>query len=471
MITVPCSRFGSRPRLITMGRLLTLSAASLVIGLLTPVRAELVWMRQDKNGVQQAGTGTNIKARAAAGERVTLYTTDFPALTLHTPGISATVIMNVTFEGDLAGMGSGNRFFAIGLFNNMTTATNFADDGGYFVQFRGVAADASLIELRKRLGNGKSPGLLNPSNDSRANIGSSKDIQTPGNLTEKATYQLVFRLARTAAGISFGEGRDIENAGLVLKGPSFGISAFSSDADGSADTFTFNELALMLNNTSSKAASISLDSMQIELRKNGQLVTVTSKPTINGQPMAQSALVGSRAEMQVEAAGGELVYQWKRNGENVPGAVSKKLVIEEVSLDDGGEYSVVVTNPYGATTSSTSLLQVRQMISLKPKAEPTDQIIYDEAFVEVKPEIRRTPRVKYPDSLKDKNLTGDNVLRFIVTSEGYVEAINVSKYLDTDMVAPLVAAYEKARFKPGTKDGKPVNVRVTVVLPYPPPKK
>lgn len=447
--------------------------ACFVASLVVPAHGQLTWMRSDKKGGVPAGTGTKVRLRIPAGDKVTFYTSDFPPISLNAPGVTAKVSLSVTFEGDLAAMGAENtRFFGLGLFNNQGTSpgNNFADDSGYFFTMKGVTIDSGMIELRKRLGNGKSPSL-NPSGEARANIGSSKDIQAPGTVTENVPYQIVFRLARTAGGISFGEGRGASTTGVSLSGGGAGIMAYSTNPDANPETVTFNQFGIFVENRSKSEAYIDIDSLQLELRKDGQLLSMTTRPSITTPPQSVVTVAGSRVVFNTEATGGALTFQWKKNNIIIPGAVNTSYIIEESSLDDGGAYSVVVSNPYGEVESAPAVFQLKQLIALKPGAAPVEQVIFEEDSVDVKPVLKKTPRIRYPSSLKERGVKGDNVLRFIVTSEGYVEGIQVAKFADSELIDPLMAAYQKARYKPAQKNGKPVCVRVSVTIPYPPADK
>ena len=61
---------------------------------------------------------------------------------------------------------------------------------------------------------------------------------------------------------------------------------------------------------------------------------------------------------------GQLGYQWKYNNGNlaeggrISGVASSNLVLTSVLTNDSGSYTVVVTNAYGAVTSSPALLTV-----------------------------------------------------------------------------------------------------------------
>ncbi|MFT3782761.1 MAG: energy transducer TonB [Nibricoccus sp.] len=425
-------------------------------------------MRSDKKGAVPAGSGTSVRLKVAAGEKVTYYTSDFPPITLSAPGVIAKVSLTVSLEGDIAGMAANNvRYFGLGLFNSNGTSpgNSFADDSGYLFTFKGSAIDSGFIELRKRLGNGKSPSL-NPPSEARVNINSSKNIQAAGSIAANAPYKIVFQLARRANGIAFGEGRDSGSAGVFISGGGAAMAIYSSEADASPETTTFNEFGIFLENRSSTDAFVVIDSLQLELRKDGELIAETTKPTLVAQPADAIALVGSRVTFSSDATGGALTYQWLKNKVNIPGAVGKDYVIDEAKLDDAGLYSVVVSNPYGSIESSPASLQLKQMIALKPDTPPVEQLIFEEDSVDTKPEFRKMPRIRYPSTLKQRTISGTTVIRFVVTTEGYVDALQFVKYADRELIEPLMNSYQKARYKPGLKKGKPVCTRVTVTIPY-----
>ncbi len=84
------------------------------------------------------------------------------------------------------------------------------------------------------------------------------------------------------------------------------------------------------------------------------------RPAITGNPASWSAVVGDNVSFNVTASSPyTLSYQWLRNGASLPGEVSATLNRNGVALvDTGSAFQCVVTNDYGAVTSSIATLLV-----------------------------------------------------------------------------------------------------------------
>ncbi len=81
-------------------------------------------------------------------------------------------------------------------------------------------------------------------------------------------------------------------------------------------------------------------------------------PVIAQQPTNQSVLVGQNASFVVVATGGGLGYQWRFANAPLANAVAASLVLTNVAAPNVGNYAVVITNAYGAVTSSVAGLTV-----------------------------------------------------------------------------------------------------------------
>jgi sugar lactone lactonase YvrE len=95
------------------------------------------------------------------------------------------------------------------------------------------------------------------------------------------------------------------------------------------------------------------------------ILTVISPPVIAQQPTNQVVIVGSPASFNVTAWGtAPLEYQWQVNGTNltdggeISGSTTTNLVLSDVSTNDVGSYTVIITNNFGSVTSSVATLTV-----------------------------------------------------------------------------------------------------------------
>ncbi len=94
------------------------------------------------------------------------------------------------------------------------------------------------------------------------------------------------------------------------------------------------------------------------------IVTLAVVPLIiNPQPASLTAVAGSNAAFSVGVSGlGPFSYQWQMGGTNladnsrINGSQSNELAISNLAVADAGSYQVIVTNAYGAVTSTVATL-------------------------------------------------------------------------------------------------------------------
>jgi hypothetical protein len=103
---------------------------------------------------------------------------------------------------------------------------------------------------------------------------------------------------------------------------------------------------------------------------------LSAPPLILTPPLSQTVSAGSNAEFTVVVATSGSpapAYQWFFNRTNaIPGATGTNLYLENLQLSQSGTYTVVVSNSFGAVTSSGAVLAV---IGIPPTivAPPLDQ--------------------------------------------------------------------------------------------------
>jgi hypothetical protein len=94
-------------------------------------------------------------------------------------------------------------------------------------------------------------------------------------------------------------------------------------------------------------------------------ITASEVPlAIARQPSSEIADAGDAVAFGVMTAGSDPCYQWQRGGVNLSSATSSTLTLENVAPAMAGEYRVIVTNAYGAVTSSVATLIVKPALDL-----------------------------------------------------------------------------------------------------------
>lgn len=95
----------------------------------------------------------------------------------------------------------------------------------------------------------------------------------------------------------------------------------------------------------------------------GATLIVQTPPALITAPYAQFRFAGDRITLRVEASGNPApTYQWKKDGTNIGGATSAEFVIPSASPADAGNYTVVITNTLGSTTTSPTQVEVRYSV-------------------------------------------------------------------------------------------------------------
>jgi len=109
----------------------------------------------------------------------------------------------------------------------------------------------------------------------------------------------------------------------------------------------------------------------------GLIETVLTAPSIVTQPLSQTVNQGANVGFTVAAAGtAPLSYQWRRGGGDLSGANIDTLTLNSVQIHQAGDYTVVITNSFGAITSAVAALTVLvpPQITAGPPANVTNTV-------------------------------------------------------------------------------------------------
>jgi hypothetical protein len=105
-------------------------------------------------------------------------------------------------------------------------------------------------------------------------------------------------------------------------------------------------------------------------------VSINAGPAITVQPVARTVRVGTGTSFSVSVTGtAPFTYQWKRAGVNIVGATSSTYTIASAATSNAGDYSVVVSNIVGSSTSAAATLTVQVPVVIT--AQPASVTIND----------------------------------------------------------------------------------------------
>lgn len=89
-------------------------------------------------------------------------------------------------------------------------------------------------------------------------------------------------------------------------------------------------------------------------QSDAAMLEVGPEPVVLTQPVDVNACVGDPVTFSIEAGGGvpPLAFQWRRGGEDLPGATGPTLTIEHINPADAGVYRCMVSDSCDASTLS-----------------------------------------------------------------------------------------------------------------------
>jgi hypothetical protein len=110
---------------------------------------------------------------------------------------------------------------------------------------------------------------------------------------------------------------------------------------------------------------------------------VTDRPVVTMSPQPVLSSPGDTVTLRGIAIGvPPLTLKWQKDGKDISGATNATYNIPNITLDLGGQYQLIATNAYGATTSKVSVVTVDHLsiasqpvlLDGKPSGAPNDAI-------------------------------------------------------------------------------------------------
>ncbi len=93
-------------------------------------------------------------------------------------------------------------------------------------------------------------------------------------------------------------------------------------------------------------------------------LTLNDRLSVSQEPVAQSACPGEDAAFSITAVGTDVTYQWRKNGQDIPGANAEVFSLTGVQAQDAGDYDCVVSSSCGSETSASAALDVKDPVAI-----------------------------------------------------------------------------------------------------------
>lgn len=344
--------------------------AALFLGLCTGAIGQLQWVTYDKNGnlvTNNAGVGGDatyggsVSFTVPAGAEYVFATETFVPLQLTNASAVQKINFSMSANGGL--YPANTRLFGMGLLNNPGTPASALDDQGYWTDFN---AGNPGFELFYR------PNTLTTffQFDSAHKLGS--NTTKIGFATNSVTYgmQLQLNMNSSVTSISMGTAAtSFAAAGAAMTNGSGSVNELASSSAVTLSTLpvtNFNEFCFMFDNTATTNITVTLSGITL----------LPANPVITAQPFNTGGSPGGNDSFTVVLnpnSGAPLSYQWYQiignatnsltdvatgNGSSISGSGTATLTVNNAQPADSSGFFVVVTNAYGAATSSVATLFV-----------------------------------------------------------------------------------------------------------------
>jgi hypothetical protein len=158
---------------------------------------------------------------------------------------------------------------------------------------------------------------------------------------------------------------------------------------------------------------------QIRLRS---VMVSPVEPLITLQPAGQTKTVSDTVTFSVAATGAApLSYQWRFNEDPILGETNSTLLLVNVQLEQAGDYSVVVANAFGTSTSSNAVLSV---LGLPPTitTQPQDRAVYENRTTSFSVSVGGSSPFQYQWRKNQEPLPGKTNATLTLTSVQFVDA-------------------------------------------------
>jgi uncharacterized lipoprotein YmbA len=157
---------------------------------------------------------------------------------------------------------------------------------------------------------------------------------------------------------------------MTINGVTRTVDVYGNDQEWANQTFYFKAGSYCQDTSGGDTEGARVEFYSLAASHSGIL---ENPPVITAQPVSRVVTQGASVSFSLMATGSpQLVYQWLKDGLELPGATSNLLALVGVKTSDAGDYTAVVTNAFGSVTSTVAALTVFVPPPVIPLAEALD---------------------------------------------------------------------------------------------------
>lgn len=290
---------------------------------------------------------------------------DYSVIVANTSGSVTSAVAHLTVVEPIT------TLFNTGLDGSRTPLADGSGDPHYFIVTNADGSPISaIVENSTAFPIAAGPWLANTADSKWVgprldSAGSAGLVSNNGVYTYRTTFDLSDRDPTTV----FIQGRwstDNLGVGIRVNGVELGVNNTAQFGSWTAfsigtNQITFNSgLNTIEFDVQNQDQTAGYTGLRVEFTSSNARTLPNIRPTISVQPASQTNLIeGQSATFSVSASGSDpLTYQWSKNGSPLAGQTNVLLTLGNVTTNDNGSYSVLVSNTAGSTNSNPALLAV-----------------------------------------------------------------------------------------------------------------
>jgi hypothetical protein len=138
------------------------------------------------------------------------------------------------------------------------------------------------------------------------------------------------------------------------------------------------------------------------------------EPSLNSQTGNMTVCQDDQIFLMVIASGTALSYQWRFNGQNIPGATNSTFSINQAALADDGVYDCLITGECGSTTSNPITVQIDQAPNIA--TQPADATLCTSETLLLSTSATDSEAVTYQWLKDGQEISGANAATFQIAT-------------------------------------------------------